>query len=61
MNFDQLRRTLALVVQAHDKKVHIWRPVIDMNGHVVKRIYRGSFNPTRASQNSEPPSKGPTP
>lgn len=34
---------LTAIEQALDDRVEVWHDIIDMDGRVIRRIYRGSF------------------
>lgn len=56
MTLDKLRAALAKLTHALDGRVEIWAVLIDVDGRVVKRIYRGYF----IDRNYQPPQrKGP--
>ncbi|HXG69762.1 MAG TPA: hypothetical protein VNJ04_04020 [Gemmatimonadaceae bacterium] len=47
MGLAELRRDLALIVEAREHRVDVWRLIIDVDGTIVDRIYRGSFHSPR--------------
>ena len=56
MTRDDIIATLHKIEHAQQDRIEVWRDVIDMDGRVIQRIYRGSFQrprdpQTRASQN----------
>jgi hypothetical protein len=48
MTDEELRAALADIERLLSESVEVWRTVLDADGRVVKRIYRGSFQrPTK--------------
>lgn len=43
MTLAELARELAAIEHLLDHRVEIWRVILDADGHVVRRLYRGSF------------------
>jgi hypothetical protein len=54
MTREEIARTLSTIEQALDRRVHVWRIIIDPSGKEVGRIYRGSFNAPSGSYIGEP-------
>ena len=43
MTRDELARMMAEIKQARDERIEIWIQVVEADGTLAERIYRGSF------------------
>lgn len=54
MTREEIARALAAIEQARANRVEVWIDIIEMDGSVSQRIYRGSFIAQPGSHVGEP-------